>query len=619
MRVTRWFWPAVTAGMVGNALRMRQRVAALKVIEPSDQPPDPTHLLVTTDGVEVDHVTACAASQHALRHGLEALDLVPADLPVERLIDLAWLTHPGRFRDDPLARGRGALSALLLTDDLAKRLGVTALSGLSQVEMLRLCARAKRYAPLASDLAVAPQLHAAARYDPAARMPCLEASFSVAAPMVVGAHVVCLAALARGAASRRPAAWAALAAHALVPLVATWRTAVTPRDMPVRVPGRFLAASGGLVRSALAGRHRDDDAMAALRTGYAERMRAAGGLDAFFGERRTDCPMCGSDRLDLLLEVPDLNQGKPGTFRLDACAGCGHVFQNPRLTPAGLDFYYGDFYDGMGAEHTELVFGAGRPSYRGRAALVQSAAVVPADEPRHWLDVGAGQGHFCLVARSIWPKATFDGLDIGAGIDEAERRGWVDRAWRGLFPDVAPSLEGRYDVVSMHHYLEHTDDPAVELDAARTVLEPGGLLLIELPDASSWLGRRLGRYWAPWLQPQHLHFLSAERLQAMLVERGFAVLECQRSEPHQPAELLLALYLVVNQVAPPVDVPWRPPSSRRARWWRALVLGSAAPLFIVAVTLDGLLAPILSRTGASNSFRVLARAPQSQSQERNNR
>jgi SAM-dependent methyltransferase len=627
MRVTRWFWPAVTAGMVGNALRMRQRVAALKVMEPSEEPPDPTHLLVTADGVEVDYATACAASQHALRHGLEALDLVPADLPVERLIDLAWLTHPGRFRDDPLARGRGALSALLLTEDLASRLGVTTLSGLSQVEMLRLCARAKRYAPLASDLAVAPRLRAAAHHDPAARMPCLEASFSVAAPMVVGAHAVCLAALAKGAASRRPAALAALAAHALVPLVATRGTAMTPRDMPVRVPGRFLAASEGLVRSAFARRRQDPAAVLAAavrRADYAEQLRAAGGLDAFFGERRPDCPLCGSDRVDLLLEVPDLNQGKPGTFRLDECAGCGHVFQNPRLTPAGLDFYYGDFYDGMGAEHTELVFGAGRPSYRGRAVLVQSAAVGPGDEPRRWLDVGAGQGHFCLVARSVWPKATFDGLDIGAGIDEAERRGWIDQAWRGLFPDLAGSaeIEGRYDVVSMHHYLEHTDDPAVELDAARTALEPGGLLLIELPDASSWLGRRLGRYWAPWLQPQHLHFLTAERLQTMLAERGFTVLACQRSEPHQPAELLLALYLAVNQLAPPVDMPWSPPSTRRARWRRALALGLTAPLFIVAVTLDGLLGPILSRTGASNSFRVLARAPtpapapQSQSRER---
>ena len=33
-------------------------------------------------------------------------------------------------------------------------------------------------------------------------------------------------------------------------------------------------------------------------------------------------------------------------FTLEQCGDCGHVFQNPRLTPEGLEFYYRDFYDG---------------------------------------------------------------------------------------------------------------------------------------------------------------------------------------------------------------------------------------------------------------------------------
>ena len=64
----------------------------------------------------------------------------------------------------------------------------------------------------------------------------------------------------------------------------------------------------------------------------------------------------------------------------------------------------------------------------------------------------------------------------------AARRGWVDRAHRGLFPDLAAEMAGEYDVVSMHHYLEHTRDPGVELEAAATALAPGGLLSLEIPD-----------------------------------------------------------------------------------------------------------------------------------------
>jgi hypothetical protein len=48
-------------------------------------------------------------------------------------------------------------------------------------------------------------------------------------------------------------------------------------------------------------------------------------------------------------------------------------------------------------------------------------------------------------------------------------RQWVEQAYVGLFPEMADSLLERYDVVSMHHYLEHTREPADELDAAAKV------------------------------------------------------------------------------------------------------------------------------------------------------
>ena len=45
-------------------------------------------------GVTVDEATCRAASRHARRHGLDVLDLVPADLPVEPLLALAWRIVP---------------------------------------------------------------------------------------------------------------------------------------------------------------------------------------------------------------------------------------------------------------------------------------------------------------------------------------------------------------------------------------------------------------------------------------------------------------------------------------------------------------------------------------------
>jgi 2-polyprenyl-3-methyl-5-hydroxy-6-metoxy-1,4-benzoquinol methylase len=580
-------------------------VAALEVLEPSDEPPVPAPVVVTAAGVEVDPATVRAASRHMRRHGLDALDLVPADLPAERLLEMMWLTDPATLRSAPLARARGALTALVLTGDLAGRLGLDATTGLRPVEMLRLTVEAKRYAPLGTDVAVAPGLRAAAAADDSAtRYSCLEASHTVATPMVLSAHAVALGLLAAGALRRRPAALAAVAAHELLPAIVTRGTALAPRDVACRGPNQLVAAGVGLAQM-IALRRRSttpDPALAAGRAAYEQML--AGGIEAFFEPRRTTCPLCGDDRLRCEIEIPDMGQCKPGTFRIEACEACGHLFQNPRLTPAGLDFYYRDVYDGVGEDSAEIAFAASKRSYEGRAGLVADTV-----EPRRWLDVGAGHGHFCLYAQSLWPKATFDGIDIGDGIDLAQERGWVRRGWRGAFPALAGELAGSYDVVSMHHYLEHTREPAAELDAAAEVLEPGGHLLIELPDASSWMGRRLGRYWLPWLQPQHQHFLSVERLESMLRERGFTVVACQRSEPHQAAELMAAVHLAVTRLAPPVDVPWRPPSTPGDRRRRALAEAVAAPVFVLAAVVDTALGPILSRIGASNAFRVLARAP----------
>ena len=43
------------------------------------------------------------------------------------------------------------------------------------------------------------------------------------------------------------------------------------------------------------------------------------------------------------------------------------MFQNPRLSLDGLDFYYKDFYDGLGEDGMEFVFGFGVEPYLDRA------------------------------------------------------------------------------------------------------------------------------------------------------------------------------------------------------------------------------------------------------------
>ncbi|MEU6081374.1 class I SAM-dependent methyltransferase [Streptomyces sp. NPDC047108] len=343
--------------------------------------------------------------------------------------------------------------------------------------------------------------------------------------------------------------------------------------------------------------------MAACRHQYQAELAA--GTERFFAPRREDCPWCGSRRLRVRLRTTDLLQHKPGQFVLDACDTCGHVFQNPQLNENGLAFYYRDFYDGLGEENLAGLFRS-----HGRFHRPRAESVLPFTRaPKTWLDVGTGHGHFCEAARTVLPGTVFDGLDIGAGVGSAERRGLLRRGYRGSFTGLAPQLAtDGYDVISMFHYLEHSADPDAELDAARRVLHSGGLLVVEVPDPASRFARLLGRWWLPWLQPQHLHLFPVGNLRRRLADHGFTVVAEEHAAAHDPVDLVAATCLAVNRVAPRRDEPWyaEAPGTLR-RVLRGAVLGAGVPFVVVAHLLDLLLRPVAHRWGLSNAYRVVAR------------
>ena len=341
----------------------------------------------------------------------------------------------------------------------------------------------------------------------------------------------------------------------------------------------------------------------ALRSAYQRDL--AEGTDRFFEPRRTSCPWCDSDRLTTRLRTTDLLQDKPGAFALERCQVCGHTFQNPRLNETGLEFYYRDFYDGLGEQKMSGTFGGRTKMYQGRAE-----SMVPHDPtPKNWLDVGTGHGHFCEAAREVLPGTAFDGLDFTDGVELAASEGRVDHAYRGAFPDLAADLAARYDVVSMFHYLEHSTDPDRELRAAHETVRPGGHLLIEVPDPESRYARLLGRWWLPWLQPQHLHFIPVANLRTRLTELGFTVVAEQHAEAHDPVDLLAAVWLALDHTAPREDAPWlpKPPGTLR-KTLRATLLVAGIPALIAGTLLDRFaVRPLAHRLRVSNAYRIVAR------------
>ncbi|MFF1375520.1 class I SAM-dependent methyltransferase [Streptomyces sp. NPDC058308] len=343
--------------------------------------------------------------------------------------------------------------------------------------------------------------------------------------------------------------------------------------------------------------------VAARRPAYLAEL--AQGTERFHEPRRTDCPWCGSERLRVRLRTTDLIQRKPGSFTVVRCGDCAHSFQNPRLTPEGLDFYRRDFGDGFDGREPVSPFGAGSGTKRRLAAARALAAF---DEPECWLDVDTGAAHFPALAKQVLPYTSFDGLDRRAGVEKGVRCGRIEEGHRGSLTELAERLAGRYDAMSMFHSLPRSPDPRAELRAAQAVLRPGGHLLIEAPDPECRYAGLLGKWWAFYHQPRHLHLVPLANLCAELTELGFTVVAVERRAPHVPVDLSAAVALFLNCRMPGPDVPWRarPATPLQLRLRRAARTASV-PLVALARTLDTLLAPLLTRTGFANTYRVIAR------------
>ena len=599
---------------VAEAVVLRQRARALAALPEVPDGAAGRVDLLTVDGASVDPAVRRGAAAAMRDSGAEVVDLVPGDLPTRRALRLLRRVDLGRLRQDPMYSPGGAHEAVALHPGVAERLDVAGGRSHDRRELVLETVRAQRHAPARSDVRVAPGLRASGygghdRWRETEGLTAFTGPHGSLTPSVVTTEALHLLAMTAGLVVAPLPAVAALATWSALPAVVFAGggsgddgPALRPPDVARASLFRLVDAWADNLRTAAAGVRESRAAGARRRQAP---VPVAPPLEDLFEPRRDSCFWCGSASLVGRVDLPDLLQHKEGTFHLDECRDCGHIFQNPALSIKGLDWFYDEYYVGAGEEPWERIFAAMGNAYRNRVEAVGRFTT-----PKRWLDVGTGHGHFCLVARERWPEATFDGLDMTEAIDEAERRGWIDTGHRGFFPDLADSLAGSYDVVSMHHYLEHTRDPRKELAAAATVLEQGGHLMIEVPDTASPWSRRLGRYWRCWFQPQHQHFVTHDNMVAALGEAGFEVVSSERGPASEGFDLASAVYLALEERVHSPDLPWLPAPSAVYRAKRMALVTVALPLIALAGIPDMVKDGWHRRPGSTdigNAYRIVAR------------
>ncbi|MEQ9448911.1 MAG: class I SAM-dependent methyltransferase, partial [Rhodospirillaceae bacterium] len=152
------------------------------------------------------------------------------------------------------------------------------------------------------------------------------------------------------------------------------------------------------------------------------------------------------------------------------------------------------------------------------------------EPPGVWLDVGFGNGSLLFVAEEWGYDAV--GIDLRAE-NVAGLQALGLEAHRCELAEL--DHDERYSVMSMADVLEHMPYPKAALEAARRLLNPGGLLLISLPNAGTMPWHMLTKAGAnPYMgEIEHYHNFSRKRLTALLSETGFDPVKYAVSERYR--------------------------------------------------------------------------------------
>lgn len=217
------------------------------------------------------------------------------------------------------------------------------------------------------------------------------------------------------------------------------------------------------------------------------------------------CNLCAGGTVSVLSRRS--RSGAP--LRTVACRGCGLVWSDPR--PHDARRFYEDEY--------RLAY---KRSYQPRPKHVRRAGQVALSRLRKiesWLtgtmrvlDVGCGGGEFAYLLRTMGHDV--QAVEPNRGYAEYAAREYGLAITRG-FIDDAPLADGGFDLITIWHVLEHTENPGAVLRKLRQALRPDGVLVVEVPNVEAVCQSPRSRF-----HEAHLYNFNAATLERLAAKTG---------------------------------------------------------------------------------------------------
>lgn len=238
------------------------------------------------------------------------------------------------------------------------------------------------------------------------------------------------------------------------------------------------------------------------------------GLDESFRYGR--CPDCASL---FIQEVPDdladYYSTKYYSFDLDPQSVMGRPGVSQAVALMGRSVLLG--HNVLGRFVRRLV---GVRQVQTTMALFESVrlAGLPRGKESRVLDVGSGSGALVYALSLV-------GLSEVTGVDPFNESDRVfDTGAQVLRRDLS-EVQGEYDLIMLHHCLEHVPSPRETMEQVRRLLAPGGRVLVRMPTVSSEAFERYGTSWLQLDPPRHLTIFSRIGMERLCADGDLVIVE----------------------------------------------------------------------------------------------